>query len=164
MSTNTTITFSVKDDSRGIKIELDDTLNTDSKGIAKRSFAYGERAFFRVYAENLSALSVCATAGTITDHGTKITDMPVTYVSFTDAPDHSFTHPVSAVSSYEWFGRNLGKITKSALTKITCETAPDVSNGVIGIAAVTMSAPYRLFDITLADQSRGEFPVLIDVR
>lgn len=164
MATNTTITFSISGASDSITIEADSTLNVDSAGRAKSSFSYGEKAYFRVYADDLTNIAVSATAGTIADHGIQQADKDAENIQFVDSQEYSYSYPIQSVVSYEWFGQNLGRVEKSGTASIKCETAPNATGGIIGLASVKVSAQYRLYSITLPTQAKSEFPVLIDVR
>lgn len=164
MAANTTITFSTSGASDSITIETDSVLNVDNAGRAKSSFSYGDKAYFRVYSDDLSKLAVCSTAGTIEDHGIQQADRDAENVQFVDSQEYSYSYPIQSVVSHEWFGRDMGRIEKSGTASIKCETAPNAAGGIIGLASVKVSAQYRLFSITLPIQTKSEFPVLIDVR
>lgn len=164
MSASTTVTFSTSSSSDNITVETDGTLNVDSSGNTKSTFSYGESAYFRVYAADLNSLAVSSTSGTITDHGIQQSTRDAEDIQFVDSQTNDYNFPILGVASFSWYGRDLGAVTKSGSSQIQCETAPDASNGIIGLASVAVTAQYRLFSITVPVRTDSEFPVLIDVR
>ena len=159
MSANTTVTFSTSGSTDSLTIELDAERNSD-----KTSFSYGQKCYFRIYGASLDSLIVSATAGTIKSEGMYTSDRDSENIQFIDDHEYEFSYPINGVTSFEWFGQNLGAVTKTSSTAIQCEIAPDPTLKKIGLAAVVVSAQYALYSITLPTQTKSEFPVLIDVR
>jgi hypothetical protein len=165
MASSSSIVFSTGgSEADSIVIEADRERNVDASGNEKTRFAYNDKAYFRVYAPDLSKLKANATAGTLTDHGTYTGARDAEQAQFIDNQEYSFGVPVSSVASFKYFGKSLGAVTKSGTSTVKTEQKPNPATGAIALCEIVINSPYRLYSIQLPTQTESEFPVLIDVR
>jgi len=159
--TNATISFVTSSGGAKLIISADSERNTDSSGKEKTSFAYGDTAYFRIYAENPDRLAVFATDGTLTSHGVFTEEVTDENVFFIDESSAAVQKPVLALNSFRWLGRELGTITGKNPYLVVCSQTPKPSEGKIGTALITYRTAYALFGLKLASKDMDRYPVLV---
>lgn len=150
-----TIQFGVIGDAGKVAIELDEDMNQ-----GKTQFAYGSKAYFQVYADPGLTVDIIKTDGTLTSEGvgTRLFDEQVQFI---DAQTAELGKPIRSIESYQWYGQNLGTITKTGIYQIKCAQAPNISLGKIGIANVSYKADFTRYAISVPNKGVPEYPVLI---
>ncbi len=159
--TDATISFVTSSKGSKILITADADRNTDEYGKTKSSFAYGETAYFRVYAEHPDKVAVFTSDGVLTAMGIFSEDVTDETAVFLENATSDTDKPVAGVSSYEWLGNSLGEIIRKSTYSVQCATEPMPSQGLFGMAIVSYRTSYALFGITLPVKSRDSYPVLI---
>jgi hypothetical protein len=154
-----TITFSaLGEGADSVQIELDDELNGD-----RSQFVYGEVANFLVFLDDSKYdYQVFATDGVLINNGSRTVNRDFDY-QFVDTPIQSLQYPINDILSYQWYGNNLGAITKNSLFEVKCAITPDPSNGTIGIGDGVISTTGHSHGISIQDKPLPEYPVLIIV-
>ncbi len=159
--TDATISFVTSSKGSKILIAADADRNTDEYGKTKSAFAYGETAYFRVYAEHPDKVAVFASDGVLTAMGIFTEDVTDETAVFLESSAADTDKPVAAVSGYEWLGIALGEITRRSTYSVQCSTEPKPSQGSFGTALVSYRTSYALFGITLPLRNRESYPVLV---
>lgn len=159
--TDATISFVTSSKGSKILISADADRNTDEYGKTKSAFAYGETAYFRVYAENPDRIAVFASDGVLTAMGIFTEDVEDESVIFLESASADTDKPVAAVNAFEWLGTALGGITRKSTYSVQCANEPKPSQGQFGTALVSYRTSYALFGITLPLRDRESYPVLV---
>ncbi|MCD8552335.1 hypothetical protein [Seleniivibrio sp.] len=159
--TDATISFVTSSKGSKILITQDADRNIDEYGKTKTSFAYGETAYFRVYAEHPDKLAVFASDGTLTPMGICTEDVEDETVVFLDSSSADTDKPVTSVSSYEWMGGSLGAVTRKGTYSVQCEVEPKPSQGLFSAALIGYRTAYALYGITLTTKDRDSYPVIV---
>ncbi len=145
-------------------IELDEDMNLDSSGSAKKFFRYGETAYFRAYSPLPASLKAVSSDGSITEHGLGTATISGEFIPFTESAEAGAKYPVREIVSSVWLGRSLGNVKKSGAYSVSCEIEPDAAGeSGVGLLELTYSSGFKRFGITLPKKSRPECPVLIYV-
>lgn len=159
--TEATISFISAKTGAKLLVKQDAERNTDAYGKTKTSFAYGETAYFRVYAEHPDRISVFTSDGTLTPIGIFTEDVTDETCVFLDSLFCDTQKPVTSVSGYEWMGSSLGAVTRKSAFSVQCETEPKPSQGVFGAALVSYRSAYALFGIALSHKDKDTYPVVV---
>ncbi|QAR34100.1 hypothetical protein EP073_12005 [Geovibrio thiophilus] len=145
-------------------IELDDEMNLDSSGSAKKFFRYGETAYFRVYSPLPASVRAVSSDGVVTEHGLGTAAPDVEFIPFTESNEAGTKYPVRDIVSAVWLGKSLGNVKKSGAYSVSCEIVPDAAGeSGVGLLELSYSSGFKRFGITLPKKSRAEYPVLIYV-
>jgi hypothetical protein len=164
-----TITFiSTEDDEESRKkiiAELDAEMNDDAT-----QFVYNTKAYFRVYTfPDKFVLTLTPTDGVISQEGSEDAEELEAIVRFTttekDAEEaaeedkeitneSSVSKPVKKITSFEWFGTNLGSISADGIT-ITA------SKFGIGVCKINYTSNFRRYGIIVGTKDEEEYPVIV---
>jgi hypothetical protein len=151
-----TITFTATGESaEDIVIELDEERN---KG--KTTFAYGDKAYFRVYSP--VPYEVYSTAG-IVEKVASLSSVEEEFVQFVDSNTARLSKPITGILGTKWFGKSLGTVTKTGTFEVQCSEQVDPKVGKIGIAKVKYSSSCGVFFVSLDKKPEPEYPVLVVV-
>lgn len=152
-----TITFKTITSDADIIIELDDERNN-----GKTEFMFGEKAYFKVFADPSVNVSIRATDGTITNEGTG-QDVVEENLQFIDSNEATTSKPILSISSYEWLGNSLGTITKKDVKTLQAEKTPDpLGDNGIGLLNVKYLSSFRRYAISVPQISgKNEYSVLV---
>ncbi|MDD3553212.1 MAG: hypothetical protein PHC35_01640 [Deltaproteobacteria bacterium] len=150
-----TIQFGIVGDAGKISIELDEEMNQ-----GKTQFAYGSKAYFQVYADPGLTVHLIKTDGILTNEGvgTRTFDEQVQFI---DSQTAELGKPIRSIESYQWYGQDLGNITKTGIYQIKCAQSPDITQGKIGITKVSYKADFTRYAISVPNKGVPEYPVLI---
>ncbi|WP_303851665.1 hypothetical protein [Seleniivibrio woodruffii] len=159
--TDTTISFVTSSKGSKILISPDTDRNTDEYGKTKSTFAYGETAYFRVYAEHPDRTAVFASDGILTSMGIFTEEITDETAVFLESAAADTDKPVATVSGFEWLGNSLGEITRKSTYSVQCAAEPKPSQGQFGTALISYRTSYALFGITLPLRNRESYPVLV---
>jgi hypothetical protein len=159
--TEATISFVSAKAGAKLLLKQDEERNTDAYGKTKTSFAYGETAFFRVYAEYPDRISVFTSDGILTPMGIFTEDVADETCIFLDGTSCDTQKPVATLTGFEWMGSSLGTVTRKNAFSIQCATEPNPSQGLLGAALVSYRSAYALFGITLSHKEKDTYPVVV---
>lgn len=152
------ITFTTQGDSgKNWIVELDEKLNG-----GKSTFAFGEKAYFKVFSEKNATPIVVSSDGTVTAEGDGVEDVEET-VEFIDSQEAFLSKPCVNIKSTMWFGNSLGNITLESPFSIKAEKEPQISGNGVAIAKITYTTTFRRFAISIPSSQFDEHPVLIVV-
>ena len=154
-----TITFkSITDSKSGnVSIELDDEKNN-----GKTEFMYGEKAYFRVFADPGMSVSVLSTDGAISNEGAGVST-ETELKEFVEKDTAETSKAIEGIVSHRWLGQDLGNITKSGIKEIKSSQKPDIANGKIGMAEIKYTAHYKRYALSVGQKNEAEYSVLVVV-
>jgi hypothetical protein len=135
---------------KGIEFAEDTERNGDST-----CHLYGNQIYFRVFCTPPDMkISIAATSGTLINYG-EYTDEVTDDVTFDDTNEASAGKYIDSGLSIEYYGTDLGAVTKTGDRKLQAETSG------VAIAAITYTTRYRLYSITIPTQTKDEWKVFI---
>lgn len=145
-------------------IELDEEMNLDLSGSAKKVFRYGETAYFRVYSPVPASVRAVSSDGTVTEQGIGTATIKGEYIPFTDSAEGNTKYPAREIVSSQWLGKSLGEMKKNSAYSVSCGVQPDAAGeSGVGLLELSYTADFKRFGITLPKKNKAEYPVLIYV-
>jgi hypothetical protein len=147
-----TITFSAscKTEGASISIEMDEERNKKQS-----CFRYGEMAYFKVYTLPADMeITVSASDGTIYGLGA-FEETVEKQVTFENTDEAETDKPITQLGSVQWYGRDLGQITRTGDKSIRAQSAG------LAIAKISHTTSYRSYGISVSARQDASWPVLV---
>lgn len=158
---NLTITFAVScSENNGITVELDDELNDGAS-----CFLFGDKAYFRIYTIPLGLkydiyITALSSQGAVHKVNTAILQTGLEQdIEFIEEVNATTEKPIKDLISCNWYGRNLGVMTKADDGGV--KVAAIGSKPRIGIANVRYTSQYDSWYLTISNAPEDTFPVIV---
>lgn len=132
-----------------------------AKNRSRTRFTYGETAWFSLFADDITRLSVSVSDGVLTAGGAGSVTLEE-QVLFTDEASARLPVPASAVSEVIWLGRSLGALTLTDPRTLTAEKHPQEHGA--AAALVRYQAKRLSYGLTLPVRPYDSYPVAVAVR
>lgn len=135
----------------------------EEKNDGKSSFLYGEKAYFKVFADPDLELILKSTDGTLTDEG-QGQEQVEEEITFLERAEQNTRKPCLSLTSYDWLGNSLASITKTGLFLIKCELTPEPAgdNG-IGLARLKYNTQFKRYGIKVLEKPYDEYSVIVNI-
>jgi hypothetical protein len=150
-----------------ITIELDADLNDD-----KSCFLFGQTAYFRVYTKPLDLVFdiYCSDPLASIFYKENVTESndqtkQVQQIEFIEEQQGTLDKPASSLTSYKWFGNDLGTIELKSPKAILAQNK--VNDMYFGVAELKYIAPYRVYGLIVYTKTSAQlsddknFPVIV---
>jgi hypothetical protein len=153
-----TVSFVNATSNADVVVELDAERNA-----GKTQFAFGTKAYFKVFADPSLNLNIDNSDGTVTPEGLG-TDLITEELTAVDAQTQNTAKVMVSVADSEWYGNSMGAVTKTAAKTVVFEKlpAPGSANGV-AIGQVKYYATFRRYAVQVPDKGVPTYNVLVVV-